>query len=191
MRIAIDIDNTICETSLFFGKLAEEYDKNILHKNNIIDYTKVMPRSKEWTSEELKFYVDNIFNKKSLDIPIKKDASKYIKKLKDSGHYIMFITNRGIKEDDKSDLIVEQYLEMNDIPYDRIITKSNDKYKYLDNYDFFIDDSIFNCEQTLNNTKCNVILIETNNNTNYQNNLIYKTKNWEDIYKYIISKDCL
>lgn len=51
MKIAIDIDNTICNTSIFFGKHAEEYDKNILHKNNVIDYSKVIPRSKDWTKD--------------------------------------------------------------------------------------------------------------------------------------------
>lgn len=189
MKIAIDIDNTICETSLFFGKLAEEYDREVLHKNNIIDYTKIMPRSKEWTSEELKYFVDNIFNKKSLEIPIKKDVSKYIKKLKQDGNYIMFITNRGIKDDDHSDLIIEDYLRKNGIPYDEIITKSNDKYKYLENYDYFIDDSIFNCEQVLNNTRCKVILFESENTTEYKNNLLYKTDNWKDVYKYILSEN--
>lgn len=189
MKIAIDIDNTICETSLFFGKLAEQYDREVLHKNNIIDYTKIMPRSKAWTNEELKYFVDNVFNKKSLEIPIKKDVSKYIKKLKENGNYIMFITNRGIKEDDHSDLVIEEYLRKNDIPYDEIITKSNDKYKYLENYDYFIDDSIFNCEQVLNNTDCNVILMESKNTVDYENNLMYKTDNWEAIYKYIVSEN--
>ncbi len=186
MKIAIDIDNTICETSLFFGKFAEKYDREVLHKNSIIDYTKIMPRSKEWTSEELKYFVDNIFNKKSLEIPIKKDVSKYIKKLKQDGNHIMFITNRGIKDDDHSDLIIEDYLQKNNIPYDEIITKSNDKYKYLENYDYFIDDSIFNCEQVLNNTRCKVILFETENAIDYKNDLLYKTDNWKNIYEYIL-----
>ena len=185
MKIAIDIDNTICETSLFFGKLAEEYDKEVLHKNNVIDYTKIMPRSKDWTSEELKYFVDNIFNKKCLEIPIKKDVSKYIKKLKEDGNYILFITNRGIKDDDHSDLIIEEYLRKNNIPYDEVITKSNDKYKYLEKYDYFIDDSISNCEQVLNNTQCKVILMESQNTIDYENSLMYKTDNWEEIYKYI------
>lgn len=188
MKIAIDIDNTICETSLFFGKLAEKYDRQVLKKNNIIDYTKIMPRSKEWTSEELKYFVDNIFNKKSIEIPIKKDATKYIKKLKQDGNYIMFITNRGIKDDDHSDLIVEEYLRKNGIPYDEIVTKSNDKYKYLKNYDYFIDDSIVNCEQALNHNKCKVILFETKNTINYKNDLLYKTNNWEAVYKYILNE---
>lgn len=42
-KIAIDIDNTICNTSEFFGKLAEQYDREILHKNNVINFDKVVP----------------------------------------------------------------------------------------------------------------------------------------------------
>ena len=35
MKIAIDIDNTICNTSEFFGELALQYDHNVLHKVSI------------------------------------------------------------------------------------------------------------------------------------------------------------
>lgn len=185
MKIAIDIDNTICETSLFFGKYAEEYDRNVLHKNNVIDHSKMMPRSKDWSQDELKFFVDNYFNKKSMDIPIKSDAEEYINRLKIEGNYIMFITNRGIKNDDYSDLIVEDYLKINNIPYDEIITKSNEKYKYLSDYDFFIDDSIVNCEQALEKTNCKIILMQSNNTLEYSNELIYKASNWEEVYKII------
>lgn len=56
-RIAIDIDNTICNTSSFYGQIAKFYDKNILHKNNIINYDKTVPRSDNWTKEELAYIV--------------------------------------------------------------------------------------------------------------------------------------
>ena len=185
MKIAIDIDNTICNTSLFFGKLAEDYDRNILHKNSVINYSKVVPRSSEWSEEELKYYVENIFNKRTLEIPIKEDAKEYINRLKEEGNYILFITNRGCKEDDHTDLVTEEYLNMNNILYDEVITRSNDKYKYLDGVDIFIDDAKFNCEQALENSKSKIILYETDKTRDYQNDLIYKASNWADIYNYI------
>ena len=185
-KIAIDIDNTICNTSEFFGKLSEQYDKEILHKNSYIDYNKAVPRSQEWTKEELDYYIKNIFNKESINIPIKEEAIIYINKLKEQGFKIIFITNRGTREDDHSDLIVEEYLDKHNIPHDNIITKSNDKYKYLNDCEFFIDDSIKNCEEALEYSNCKVIMMMTNITKEYNNKKLYKTNNWKDIYNYIM-----
>ena len=186
-KIAIDIDNTICNTSEFFGLIAENYDRNVLHKNNIINYNKVVPRSDNWTNEELSYFIENYFNKESINIPIKEDAKIYINKLKELGYEIVFITNRGTKEDDHTDLIVSKYLEKNNVPYDNIITKSNDKYIYLDDCAYFIDDAIFNCEQALDKTNTKVIMIETNKTKDYNNDKIFKTNSWKKVYDYIIN----
>ena len=132
-------------------------------------------------------YEENIFNKESINIPIKKDAYIYINKLNDIGFEIVFITNRGIKEDDYTDLIVSDYLYRNNIPYNEIITKSNDKYKYLDNCDFFVDDAIHNCEQALDYSNSKVILMVTNKTKDYNNDKIFKASNWKEIYDYIVS----
>ena len=144
-KIAIDIDNTICNTSEFFGPMAEDYDRNVLHKNNVINYDKIVPRSDNWTKEELAYFVEKYFNKEPINIPIRKDAVIYINKLKELGYEIIFITNRGIKEDDHTDLIVPEYLDKNNIPYDNIITKSTyTKIEYeIENYcynDCYIQD---------------------------------------------------
>ena len=111
IKIAIDIDNTICNTSEFFALMAEDYDRTVLHKNNVINYDKVVPRSDDWSKEELSYFVEKYFNKESINIPIKEDAVVYINKLKELGYEIVFITNRGIKEGDNTDLIVSEYLK--------------------------------------------------------------------------------
>ena len=53
-KIAIDIDNTLCDTSLsyFFAPLAKKYDREVLHKNNVMNYDKIIVRSDDWTKEE-------------------------------------------------------------------------------------------------------------------------------------------
>ena len=184
-KIAIDIDNTICDTSDFFGPIAENYDRNVLHKNNIINYDKIVPRSNNWSKEELAYFIENYFNKESINIPIKEDAVTYINKFKELGYEIIFITNRGMKDDDHTDLIVPEYLEKNNIPYDSIITKSNDKYMYLDDVDYFIDDAIRNCEDALEKTNTKVIMMETSKTKDYENNKIFKTSSWKEIFNYI------
>ena len=186
-KIAIDIDNTICNTSEFYGKMAVEYDRDILHKNSNINFNKIMPRSEEWSKDELAYFVENYFNKESMNIPIKEDAVIYINKLKELGYEIIFITNRGIKEDDYSDLTVPKYLAKNNIPYDSIITKSNDKYMYLGDCAYFIDDEIQNCELAAEKSNTKVIMIETDKTKNYNNDMIFKACNWQEIYNYIVN----
>lgn len=187
-KIAIDIDNTICNTSDFFGPIAENYDRTVLHKNNVINYDKIVPRSDDWSKEELSYFVENFFNKESINIPIKVDAVIYINKLKELGYEIVFITNRGIKEDDHTDLIVPKYLEKNNIPYDNIITKSNDKYMYLDDVDYFIDDAIRNCEEALEKTNTKVLMMRTKKTKDYTNDEIIIVNDWKEIFNYIISR---
>ena len=188
MKIAIDIDNTICNTSNFYGPLAKQYDREVLHKNSNIDYDKILPRSPEWTQQELSYFVESIFNKESINIPIKEDASLYINKLKELGYIITFITYRGMKDDDFTDLIIPEYLKKNNIPYDNIITKTKDKYKYLDDCDYFIDDGITNCEEAIKYSNSKVIMMSSNTNKEYYNDKIIKVNNWQEIYEYIKSE---
>ncbi len=187
-KIAIDIDNTICNTSDFFGPMAEDYDRTILHKNNVINYDKIVPRSDDWSKEELAYFIENYFNKESINIPIKEDAVIYINKFKELGNEIIFITNRGIKDDDHTDLIVPEYLEKNNIPYDSIITKSNDKYMYLDGVDYFIDDAIRNCEEAKEKSNADVLMMRTKKTKDYTNDEIIIVNDWEEIFNYIISR---
>ena len=56
---------------------------------------------------------------------------------------------------------------------------------YLDDCDYFIDDAIRNCEQAMEKTNTNVIMIETNKTKDYSNDKIFKANNWKDIFNYI------
>ena len=186
MKIAIDIDNTICKTTEFYGKLAVLYDREVLRKNNKIDYTKGIPRSDSWSKEELKYFIVNYYNKNLLNIPVIQKAPFYIRMLKKNGAHITFITNRGTKEDDIAGEITPEYLAINKIPYDELITRANEKYKYLEDYDYFIDDSIKECTLAASNTKCHVIMMNTPQNSNFMDNRILKVDSWEGIYNSIM-----
>lgn len=185
--IAIDIDNTISATHDFYLNLANEYDKNYLKKNNYIDETKVVPRSLDWTKEELSYFIENYFNPNTVNIPLVKNADEYIRKLKELGYKIIIITNRGLKNDDHSDEYTEQYLKKHNIPFDELIVRAKDKYIYMKEVDIFIDDSVKECEEVFKNCDCEVIMIEANTNRGYLNSKITKLNGWESIYKFIKS----
>jgi len=184
-KIAIDIDNTLCDTSAFFAPLAKKYDREVLHKNNVMNYDKIIVRSDDWTKEELMTFVKNYFNKEVINVPVKEGASLYINKLKELGFEIIFITYRGTKEGDHSDLIIPDYLKKNNIPYDRIITRVTDKYTYLQKCEYFIDDDIINCEQAIEKTNCKVIMMSTPKTKGYTNSNISIVNNWQEVYEII------
>ncbi len=184
-KIAIDIDNTICNTSEFYGKLALYYDREVLHKSSKINFDKVVPRSDEWTKEELAGFINTIYNVEAINIPLKDDVCMYVCMLRKEGYKIVFITNRGIKEDDHTDLIIPDYLKKNDIPFDEIITKSNDKFKFLSDCDYFVDDDIKNCEDAVANTKTKVIMMSTPKTKDYKNEKVHKVDSWKEVYDYI------
>ena len=71
------------------------------------------------------------------------------------------------------------------VPYDEIITKAKNKYQYLNNVDYFIDDSIEECEKMLSNSNCKIIIMESPQNINYTNAKLYKVKNWKEVFDYI------
>ena len=135
----------------------------------------------EISKEEL----DNIYNKEALNIPLKDGVSLYINKLKKMGFEIVFITYRGLKEFDHTDLIIPKYLEKNNIPYDEIITGTRDKYKYLDDCVYFIDDAIRHCEEATKYTNCKVIMMCSDITNGYKNDEFYIARNWKEIFDYI------
>lgn len=186
-KIAIDIDNTICETNKFYSKLALYYDREVLHKNSYFDFNEVVPLSPDWTKEELMNFIRDYFNKENINIPIKENAPLYINKLKDLGYTIIFLTARGRLKEDHSDLVIGDYLKKHNIKYDQIIAKAEEKYLYLNDCNFFIDDSIKKCEEALNHSNCKVIMMSTNSTENYINDKLIKVNNWEEIYNYINS----
>lgn len=188
-KIAVDIDNTICETTEYFSKLALKFDREILHKNNIINYDRAIPRSDDWTEEETKRFFDEVFFKEQLSIPIKEDASFYIKKLKEKGFEIDFITTRGYNLNYDAEIITKEYFKIHDIVYDKLVTGVLEKYKELDGYDYFIDDFVGQCENAANNTNCKVLMMLERKNKDYNNDKIKKVNNWKEIYEYIISNE--
>ena len=63
--------------------------------------------------------------------------------------------------------------------------KIDDKYVYLDDVDYFIDDAIRNCEDALEKTNVKVIMMGTNKIKDYENDKIFKTNSWKEIFNYI------
>ncbi len=92
MNIGIDIDDTITDTFDFLMKYVAEYfnlDINYLRKNNF-SYNNLHLNCRKYEFE----FAKKTYAKLLPSIPLKKDVSEYIRKIKDLGHKIIIITAR-------------------------------------------------------------------------------------------------
>ena len=187
MNIGIDIDNVL---SNFNDVLLEDYIKHDkeLRNNGIINKDVYIRKMFDWSEDEEKsYYEKNIERIAEKFVPIK-DCSKYIKELRQDGHYIIIISGRDNGEYSNPYNMTIEWLKKYDIEYDKLILtnayKHQEKADYCkqNNIDIMIDDSIHVCEKCAeNNIDC--ILFETPYNK--KENRFNKVSNWKELYKFI------
>ncbi len=119
MRIGIDIDDTITETS----SLIEQ----IIYENQIKDMDSDFD---SYSNDILKSYDDII--RENIDLvmkecPIKKDAVEVIKYLKDLGHDIYIITARNNHYSDNVIDLTVSFFKEHGIIYDKILFDCDEK----------------------------------------------------------------
>ena len=186
MKIGIDIDDTLAQTSNYLMPFAIKFDKDVLHKNGVVDSTKDLPRCFDWTNDELSLFFKTVFEKEVLNIPPMEDARNIISKLKDEGHSIVIISSRNNNQLSLPYELTKKWLNVHGIEVDKLIV--NAKYKgpivEQENIDLLIDDSIGQCTFVADNNKISVILFaKMTNKIDYSG--IVRLENWDQIYKYI------
>lgn len=186
MNIGIDIDDTITDTFDFLIPYVAEYfslDVNYLKENNI-SYNNLPI---EYKHREKDFGL-SVFGKILLDVPVKKDAVKFINKLRDKGNRIIIITARDKSIFTDPDGITRRQIEKLGINYDKIICTFDKKQACLDeNINILIDDSI-NTLESVKDVVEDICLFNSKSNIN-KNVPIKRFDNWEKLYTYISSKE--
>lgn len=184
MKIGIDIDDTITNTwetvipyySKLYGispsklKISNPYYQAIKDKVTLEQYYQT---------------IKLILQKIILDVELKPDASRVIKRLHDMGNEIIFITSRSTMDIIKPYETTEKYLKKHHIYYDKLIINQERKDITCLNekIDIFIDDSNKHCDQVAN-TGIKVLMFETPYN-NYNNKHLH-VKSWQEIEHYLL-----
>lgn len=180
MRIGIDIDDTICDTwEYLMPYLSEYFDIDINKLKNI--------KGKYYEAcncsyEEYCKFAKEYYSKFCMEYKLKENVVEIINRLKNDGHQIIFITARSNNGFNDAYLESKNYLEKNNIYYDKLIVNAKDKGKICveEKIDLFIDDDINNCENVFSNG-INVLLF----NNKYSMDSCKKLKtvfNWNDVY---------
>ena len=182
MKIGIDIDDTICRTWKYvkpYFKKRFKVDTKTLRENSY-------SRSLNITREEYYEFFKKEISPLIPYVPIKRDAKKYINKLKEE-HEIYFITSRSTLDIINPYDVTKEYLDKNNIKYTELLVNSLKKdevcLKY--NIDLFIDDSGKHCA-SVSKQGIPVLLINASYNKKLKG--FKRVFNWKEIYNIVERK---
>ena len=154
MRIGIDIDDVITDTSSSIRKYIDKSD----NKGHIYNHIEEVMRGEMPTQEIKNFYKDNSINI-FRDAIVKKDASGVIKNLMDEGNEVFIITSRGEVKFSGSEQLTLDYLKAHNINYTKIIFNCFEKANICkeNSIDLMVDDSVKFCVDIVNNNMKSIL----------------------------------
>jgi len=182
MRIGIDIDDTITESwSFLIPYYSELY--NIPEEKLVKSLPYYRALEGKITKEEYFRSIREFCNTIMIDVPLKKDALKYLTLLHEAGHELIFITARGVEYDNPY-RTTKNYLKKMHIPYNKIIVSAHDKSISCreENIDLFIDDSLVHCQEVAAAGFKTLLFV---NQYNEQDQTFEHVNSWEEAYHYI------
>lgn len=144
MRIGIDIDDVITNTSELVRIYVEKNDNN----GDLKNYMEDIMKANMVTPKIEKFFEENAYNI-FRDVNIKENAVEIIKKLLNSGNEVYIITSRGEICCKGSEKLTYDYFKKNNINYTKIFFDSFEKAKICkeNKIDIMIDDSVKHCRE--------------------------------------------
>lgn len=180
MRIGIDIDDVITNTSEAMQEYINKYDT----KGEINSHIEEVMRGDMPTPAIKKFFEDNgykIFQKTK----IKENVSEVTKRLIENENEIYIITSRGEIRFKNSEKLTLEFLKLNNIKYTKILFNSFEKAKICkeNNIDVMIDDSVKYCIE-IEKEDIKSILFTSNVNKNIKTQ-IKRVNNWLELEKEI------
>lgn len=193
MKIGIDLDDTTFITMNAMLKYADLYDINVLGRSGangklgLIKNRYYLKALYGW-DEETKFDFFDTYYKNVLEECVPNDnAPEVIRKLKENGHEIYFITARltNIKNCNTEE-ITKQSLKKYNIPYDKLIVNAKNKLDVCKEYNIniFIEDSYETCEE-LEQIGIKTYLKTTKMNEEVDSKNIERFENWKELYSKI------
>jgi uncharacterized protein len=185
MRIGIDIDDTLTETSEIMEKVAIEHNHE--YENKLTDELPAMLRGildDNIVKEFFKKHCEEICKQ----VRIKDGAKDVIDMLLQDGHEVIFITARSKTYFPDPYKLTEEFLKNNNINYTKLITGHEQKVDICrkEHIDVFFDDS-YDTVKNLYNDGIDAVLFTSIDNY-YLYTSLNRVKNWDELYNYICNK---
>ncbi|MCI8617213.1 MAG: hypothetical protein HFJ60_03050 [Clostridia bacterium] len=189
MKIGIDIDDTTVVTVKSMIKYADLYDTQILGRKGtngnlgLIQNRYYLKVLYGWDDKTKFDFFDTYYKNVLEECTVMPNAPEVIKKLKEEGNEISFITARllNIKNCDTENITIKT-LKDNNIPYDKLIINASDKLKFCqeNGIQIFIEDSYETCKQ-LEEYGIKTFLMTTKMNENIDAENIERVHDWNEI----------
>ena len=193
MRIGIDIDDTTFLTVKSMIKYADIYEEEIsgipINENNfgLITNRYYLNVLYGWDDETKSAFFRKYYKNVLEECTMLPNADKVIKKLKEEGDTIHFITARLMNiEGCDTEKITRDSLKKFDIPYDYLDLHIRNKLEFFknNNIDLCIEDSYETCKELTDNG-IKAILMTTKMNEQIDAGIIPRVHNWNEIYEEI------
>lgn len=184
MKIGIDLDGVLFDSDRLFDAYAELFDienNGPGRQNDAIHVEDAYC----WSEEHFKYFLDAYYVNKILnDAPLKFLAKEVIEKLKNDGHELIVITNRGTLHEKEKEITLNRFKQEN-FNFDKVIFAIGRKSPVCieNDIDIMIENTPKIVEDVAENgTKCiyfrdNTKLIEHKN--------VFEVKNWAEVYRII------
>lgn len=186
MNIGIDIDDTITHTyETLLPMVAVKYGMNLKKLfNQKPSYTmlrSILPNYDDFAFES--------FPVVAKIVPLREGVIEVLRKLREEGHKIIFITARNRREFKDPYKISYDFLEVNDIPYDKLLVNVEDKAKQciIEGIDLFIDDNNDNCKAV---NKIGIQTLQFGTLFTQKLKGIDRVENWNEVYR-IVQEMCI
>ena len=193
MKIGIDIDDTLFLTVKSMLKWADIYEEEIssvsTNRNNFgrIENRYYLKALYGWDNETKFSFFDKYYKNVLEECTLLANADKIIKKLKDEGNTIHFITARLMNiKNCNTEQITKNSLNKFNIPYDTLNLGISDKLTFClkNDIDILIEDSYETCKKLIDNGK-KAILMTTKMNSNIDAEKVTRVNNWDEVYEQI------
>ena len=186
MRIGLDIDDTITNSSDVFLSYARKYNRQKHINYSIISDTLDQTKAFGWNDNNKEEFKELYLKKILLETKPKKDVKHVLKRLKNSGINIYLISSRNDNEINDMFNFTKEWLKLNEIVYDELFVNVNDKLPICRKckLDIFIDDNFQTCNNIFNNSNIKVLMYNTKYNINFSSNIM-RVSNWKEILSYI------
>ena len=181
-RIGIDIDDTIIDTSSSIKQFVEKYSNNYKDGHILMEREANIIRGFFDHEVIIQFFLDH-GKDISRNAKLRKHAKEVIEELKKEGHEIIFITARSNEYFTNAKEFCENFLNQNNILFDKVITGKTFKIKACqeENIDIMIDDGVDTCAD-LNKAGIKALLYTTPINKK-RNVISPRVNSWEEVYK--------
>ena len=165
------------------GKSQAKDTSNLVDKND----GNIYQAKYGFTYEELKYFLKDIQESITNKAIPRENAKETISKLRKAGHEVYIVTARDSEFHDNPYKLSKEWLDKNNIEYDKLIVNARDKAQICkdEKIDLFIDDKASNCID-VSNIGVDSIRI-ANDNISYDD--FTTLKDWNAIYEYIIEME--